>query len=204
MKTKHLIILSLLLFTCHFGNAQETLRSKQVGITFSSFGMNDPFQFDELIGAAGYDSKSFYTLGINYIHPVSNWLDIEAGVEYAKHTVTVYPNLPPDMDRDPFDRDFSLIDIPLTVRANFWNYFFANGGLLIGFDASSSSPIDSQSGVGAILGIGGQYKFSNGIGLFINPYAKVHTLIPFSPEKYHQRLMETGIRVGVTYSFTAQ
>lgn len=199
MKTKTFIILTLFLFTCHFANAQKNTRNQRIGITFSSFGENDPVYFDDLIGAESYDSKNFYTFGINYIHPINKWLDIETGVEYAKHTVTLYPNLSPDMDRPPFDKDFSLINIPITARANFLNYFFANGGLLLGFDANTSSPV--ASGMGAILGIGSQYEFNNGIGLFVNPYAKTHALLTFSSEKYPLRMLEWGVRVGVTYSF---
>ncbi len=197
MKSKSLILIPLLLITCHSTSAQHNIRNKKVGITFSSFGENEPFQSVDLDGAASYDSKSFYAFGINYIHPVNNWLDIETGVEYAKHTVTLNPNLPPNMDRNPYDIDFSLINIPITLRANFLNYFFTNGGLLIGIDASSSSPIDR--GLGAILGIGAQYELNNGFGVFINPYLKAHSLISLSSEKYSLRMIETGVRMGVTY-----
>lgn len=202
MKTNSLIILSLFLFSAHFANAQKSTGNQQIGITFSSFGENEPVHFDDLVGAASYGSKSFYTIGINYIHPINSWLDIETGVEYAKHTVTVYPNLPPDMDRPPYNIDFSLINIPITVRANFLNYFFANGGMLLGFDADTASPI--ASGLGAIIGIGAQYQFKNGVGLFVNPYAKTHALLTFSSEKYPLRMIETGVRVGVTYSFRSK
>ena len=202
MKTNSLIILSLLLFIAHFANAQKNTRNQQIGISFSSLGENEPVRFDDVDGAASYDSKSFYIIGINYIHPINNWLDIETGIEYAKHTVTLNPNLPPDMDIPPYDKDFSLINIPLTVRANFLNYFFANGGLLLGFDADTSSPI--ASGLGAIIGIGAQYQFNNGLGLFVNPYAKTHALLTFSSEKYPLRMIEAGVRVGVTYSFRAK
>ena len=202
MKSKSFIILALFLFTYHFANAQKSTRNQRIGITFSSFGENDPIYFDDLEGAASYNSKNFYTFGINYIHPINSWLAIEAGVEYAKHTVTLFPNLPPDMDRQPYDKYFSLINIPITVRANFLNYFFANGGLLLGFDADTSSPI--ASGLGAIIGIGAQYQFNNGIGLFVNPYAKTHALLTFSSEKYPLRMLEWGVRVGVTYSFKSK
>ena len=69
----------------------------------------------------------------------------------------------------------------------------------MGFDAGSDSPI--ASGLGAILGVGAQYEFDNGLGFFVNPYAKGHALISFSSEKYPLRLIEAGVRVGVTYSF---
>lgn len=202
MKTKHFFILSMFLLTCHFANAQKSSHYQRVGITFSSFGENDPIHFTSLEGAASYDSKKFYTLGINYIHPLNNWLDIETGLEYAKHTVALNPNLPPNMDRLSYNINFSLINIPIAIRANFLNYFFANGGVLLGFDADTSSPI--ASGLGAILGIGAKYDFDNGIGLFINPYAKTHGLITLLSDNYPLRMLEAGVRVGITYSFKAK
>ena len=69
----------------------------------------------------------------------------------------------------------------------------------MGFDADSSSPI--ASGLGAIVGIGAQYEFNNGFGLYINPYSKAHAILSFSFDKYPLRMLETGVRIGMTYSF---
>lgn len=204
MKTKFFIILSLFLFTCHFSSAQNSTLYQRVGLTVSPIGESDPIRFSELDGTGSYSSKSLLSFGFIYIHPLNNWLDIETGVEYAKHSIESKSNYPPDRDKAPANADLSLINIPLTVRANFLNYLFVNGGLLLDFETSSSNIIDKQSGVGAILGVGGQYEFNNALGLFINPYVKMHALIPFPAEKYHQRLLEWGVRVGVTYSFSAK
>lgn len=199
MKTKLFIILTTLIIASHFTNAQKSIGNKRVGITFSSVGINEPTRFTDLDGAPNFSSKWSYSFGANYIHPLNSWLEIETGIEYAEHTIKVKTNLPPYEDSTPHNTNLSLINIPMTVRANFWDYLFVNGGMLLDFETSSSSNIDTQSGIGAILGIGAQYEFNNGLGLFINPYAKAHTLIPFSSEKYHQRLMEAGIRIGLTY-----
>ena len=64
--------------------------------------------------------------------------------------------------------------------------------MFIDIDTNSSSPIDSQTGIGALLGIGAKYHFNNGFGFFVNPYTKSHAIIPFSFGKYPQRLIETG------------
>jgi len=91
-----------------------------------------------------------------------------------------------------------VLNIPLTLRANFLKYFFINGGLFVDIDISTSSPVDNQTGIGALLGISVKYDFKNGISVFGNPYTKLHSLIPFSDTKYHQRILETGIRIGIT------
>lgn len=202
MKPKSLVILILLLVTSLFTNAQKSINNPRVGVTFSSFGVNEPIRYTDLDGAPDFSSKSFYSFGVNYIHPLNSWLDIETGVEYSRHTITVKQILPP-MNIPSYENSFSIINIPITVRTNFSKYFFVNGGLLLNIETGTPSVIDKQTGIGAMLGVGGQYEFNNGLGLFLNPYVKAHTLIPFFAEKYYQRLMEAGVRIGVTYSFKA-
>lgn len=182
--------------------AQESGDAKapgKIGISYSSFGTNDVVRFQNLDGAGSYDSDHFFTLGLSYLHPIKNGLFLETGFEYSEHTLVVNPNLPPDMDGESYKTDLALINIPITLRTNFWNYFFLNGGLILDIDASSQSQIDSQTGIGGLLGIGANYDFKCGASIFVNPYFKAHSLISFSGEKYAQRLMESGIRIGLTY-----
>jgi hypothetical protein len=203
MKKAFLIAMSLALFNLHFLNAQENsskVESGKIGLTFASFGENNVVRFTRLDGDAGYDSDYFYTFGITYVHPVNHWLEGEAGLEYARHGIVIQPNVPPDMDNTPLNKHFALINIPLTLRANFFNYFFVNGGLFVGIDGLNNTAIDSQTGIGVMLGVSIKYDFDFGVSAFINPYAKMHSLIPFTAEKYHQRIMENGIRIGITYA----
>lgn len=202
MKRTFFITLSILFINQSFLIAQENgtkLSAKKIGITFSSFGENDVFRFDELVGAASYNSDYFFTIGINYIHPLTKWLEAETGIEYSKHNIIIKPNLPPDMDNSSRNADLSLINVPVTLRANFLKYFFVNGGLIVDIDASTNSPIDNQTGVGALIGVSIKYDFKSGVSAFVNPYTKIHSLIPFSDTKYHQRIWENGVRVGITY-----
>jgi len=179
-------------------NAQENQPKGKIGITFSSFGENDIIRFDELEGAASYNGDGFFTIGANYLYPLKKWLDVETGINYSHHKITVNPNLPPDMDNTPYGADFSLVDIPVTLRASFLKYFFANGGLLLDIGASTS-PVDDQSGIGAMLGVGFKINLNPDISIFANPYMKSHSLISFSFEDNHQRLMENGFRFGIMY-----
>jgi hypothetical protein len=202
MKRTIFITLFILLINQSFLIAQENdtkLSASKIGITFSSFGTNDVFRFDELDGAASYNSDYFYTIGITYLHSLNKWMEAETGIEYSKHNIIIEPNLPPDMDNSSRKANFSLINVPVTLRANFFKYFFINGGMIVDIDASTNSPIDNQTGIGALLGLSAKYDFKSGLSVFVNPYTKIHSLIPFSDTKYHQRVWENGIRVGVTY-----
>lgn len=202
MKKTILTLLSFFLIYTNFLVAQENgsiIKNGKIGITFSSFGVNDVFMFEQLDGAASYTSDRFYTLGINYVYPINKWLQAESGIEYSKHHIIIKPNLPPDMDNTSRKGNFSMINIPVTLRANFLKYFFFNGGLIVDIDGSLNSPIDNQTGIGTLLGLSLKYDFESGISVFINPYTKIHSLIPFQSAQYHQRIWENGIRIGITY-----
>jgi len=199
---KIIAILTCLLFTSSLCSSQESSKDKasnKIGITYASFGENDVIRFQELDGAASYDSDNFFTLGLSYFHPIKDWLFLETGLEYSEHSIIVNPNLPPNIDGESYESDFSIINIPIAVRANFLKYLFINGGLIVDIDASKDSAIDSQTGIGGLLGFGANYDFGFGASIFVNPYLKAHSLIPFSGENSPQRVMESGIRIGVTY-----
>lgn len=173
--------------------------SRKIGIVFSSFGENVVFSGTSLDGAASYDGDGFYTLGVNYMYGLNRWLEFETGVEYSKLHIIVNPNLPPDIDAFPRKESFSLITIPIALRANFLKYFFINGGAIVDVDTSFDGPIDTQTGLGSLFGLGIKHDFDKGISVFANHYFKVHSLIPFTFSDNHQRIWENGFRFGVSY-----
>ncbi len=187
------------LFTLYAQNEGETHKG-QIGITFSSFGDNDVVRFHDLIGDASYNGEKFFTFGINYLYKLNNSLDVETGIEYSNHDIIIKPMHSLQMDYSPnYNANFSLINVPVTLRVNFLKYCFINGGLLFDIDASRSGPIDRQTGIGSVFGLGVKYDFKCGATVFANPYCKVHSLVPFSSDDYHQRLMESGFRFGLMY-----
>ena len=178
---------------------ENTITKKRAGITFSSFGDCDIIRFQELDGAASYSSDYFFALGLSYQHSLNEMFAIETGIEYARYNIIVHPNVPPNVNFDPYRDNFSLMSIPVKARLNFLKLCFLDAGILIDVDAGLSDPIDSQTGIGANIGAGLNYDFKFGLSIFANPYTKIHALIPFSMEKYPQRVIETGIRFGLMY-----
>lgn len=202
MKKSVFIIICLIFILTTSASAQENpskIRNQHLGITISSFGSNDVIYFQQMDGAASYNSDKFYTLGLNYLYKLNRTIDFETGFEYSAHKIIINPNLPPDMDHTPYGAEFSVINIPVTVRINFLKYFFLNSGIFLGIDPTLSSTVDSQTGIGASLGAGFNYTFKCGVSTFINPYTKAHSLIPFPFDDRHQRLLESGFRFGVMY-----
>ncbi|HYK77017.1 MAG TPA: hypothetical protein VEV16_08565 [Daejeonella sp.] len=155
-----------------------------------------------LYGGANYSGDGFYIVGVTGQIPLAPRLYMETGFEYSKHTLLISPNLPPNVDKTPYKSSFKLASIPVTLKMNFLKYLFVNGGCLLDLDTSSSSPIDNQTGLGAILGTGIQHDFKFGGSLIVNPYLKCHSLMPFSPGQYHQKLFYSGIRIGFMYSLS--
>lgn len=201
---KSILFLFCILFIASFSlfaqkNEGETHKG-QVGITFSSFGENDVIRSQDLIGGPSYSGDKFYTLGINYIYKLNNTFDIETGVEYSHHKIIIHPGVLPGSVNPPYGASFSLIDIPVTLRVNFLKYCFINGGILLDIDSETSSPIDTQTGIGSVLGLGIKYDFKSGFTVFANPYYKMHSLVPFSSGDNHQKLMESGFRFGLMYT----
>ncbi|MFA7493370.1 MAG: outer membrane beta-barrel protein [Proteiniphilum sp.] len=206
-RSVHHFLVGLLIFVPHFWqgnlNAQSSFPGSKgaIGIIYSGLGDNDAFYFQSLDGAGAYRGKGHYSLGIIYMRPLTKSIDIETGISYGKYryqfsNASLGPEAP-----EPYSITNAVVDIPVTVRWTFLKYLFLNGGLLLGIDTGKEDYLDdSQTGIGALIGIGAKYNLKNiPIGLFVNPYYKMHSLLPFSMGKYHQRTDESGFRLGLVY-----
>ncbi|HHU26494.1 MAG TPA: PorT family protein [Bacteroidales bacterium] len=203
---KCVTLLLLLTASCFVSanlNAQSTfLRSRgAIGITYSGLGENDAFHFEPICGAGMYEGKGYYSLGIAYLYPLTKQLDLETGISYGQYKYRFSnASLGPDAPT-PYKVTNGVFDIPVTVRWTFLNYFFLNGGISLGIDTGKENHLDSQTGIGAMLGLGVKYDFKKvPVGLFANPYLKIHSLIPLPMEKYHLRTSESGFRFGIVYN----
>ena len=197
MNSKKTVCLFLVFFCfTTFVSAQKG----QLGITFSALSDNGVARFRSMEDDSSTDAGKSFTYGISYLKPLNKWLDIETGLEYLSCPVEkriIY--IGPTTGLFTSQRaTLSMLSIPVTVRANFLKYFFVNAGLLLDIDVSSNSIINSQTGLGSLLGFGMKYDFKNGISLFVNPYTKVH-LFPLSFERNQQHFMESAVRFGIAY-----
>jgi hypothetical protein len=177
-------------------NAQKN-NPGRAGITFSSFGANDIFGKMDT-DKYTYDGENFYTVGINYIRGLNKWLEVETGLEYVRHNVRIVPNVFPSMEiyMRTSETQLVLMNVPVTLRANFLKYFFVNGGILIDIDISNSIHFENQTGIGAVVGVGVNYNFDFGMSAFINPYIKAHSWLDVGTR---QKILEKGFRFGINY-----
>lgn len=206
---KHLIqhfLIGLIVFTTQFWQSNLYAQLKfsdskgAIGITYSGLGDNFSYYFQDVIGGGSYSGKGYNSLGVTYLLPLTKSLEIETGLSYSKYKYEFSnASLGPDTP-EPYKVTNTVIDIPVSARWTIFKYFFLNGGLLLGIDVEKKNHLDDQTGIGALMGVGAKYELKNTpVGLFVNPYYKIHSLIPFSTEKYHLRTDESGFRFGIVY-----
>lgn len=203
MKNRFGFILLLLCLSASInaqGKSEEQKSKISVYTTF--LGGADIFRFEEVDGGGSYDGRGIFNIGASYTYRLSRKLGLEAGLEYSKLNYKctsefIGESTPAVTVKDNID----LLSVPVALNVYFGKYIYANAGVLFDFQIKDSNYVDKQSGMGAILGIGGKYDFYSGFSVFVNPYYKLHALIPFSTEKYHQRVGEYGLKIGASYSF---
>ena len=173
----------------------------EVGITFSALSDNSIARFkDDYMSDSGTDAGKSYTFGITYLKPLNKWLNVETGIEFLQSKASIHSIVSTTSGVTTVFRygTLSLLNVPLGVRANFWKYCFVNGGVFLDIDVSSNSPVQTQTGLGSLLGFGLKYDFKSGISLFVNPYMKVHSF-PLSFQTNQEHLLESAVRFGVSY-----
>jgi hypothetical protein len=172
----------------------------QLGITFSALSDNSVARFRSVEDDSSTDAGKSFTYGISYLKPLNKWLELETGMEYLSCPIETRSIVGTINGVTTLTRSatLSMLTAPVTVRANFLKYFFVNAGVLLDIDVSSNSIINSQTGLGSLLGLGVKYDFKNGISVFVNPYAKIHSF-PLSFDRDQQHFMESAVRFGIAY-----
>ncbi len=169
-----------------------------VSLTFSTLTSNSLIE-PSLEGAPSLDITRSRDIGLNYFKSIKSWLAWETGLEYSLFNMRSISALNPPAPRDTTYSSLSLVSVPIGLKVNFLKHFFLNGGVLVDFDTNSGGFVDNQTGLGAYVGVGLKYDFKFGASVFVNPYGKLHSLIPFSGGSVHYRVMESGVRFGVGY-----
>lgn len=200
LKIKAISIGLVFLFLGISGWAQTDNRTSlpaKVTLSYASFGSNDVIRFTPLAGAASTAGSGLSGFGIGFLQPLNTHWSLETGLEYTRHSLRLIPNVPPGSNLAETDFKIDLITLPLGARLQVFKGVFLNSGFLLDVDLSKSKVVDSQTGIGTVLGLGVQFSLGNRVSVFANPYFKVHGLIPFAKENYPQRLMESGVRIGL-------
>lgn len=161
----------------------------KVGISFSGFKnakmlLSGEVKNDfETISSGNYNSWS-----LDYWYPLNKQFTAETGLSFSSMNFEKTYSYKENELSNVF-----LLNIPVGIRYNFLKYGFANTGAML--------DLTHHFGLGYYFGIGARFESEMGIGFFINPFVKVHSVLPFDFKMNSDRIMETGIKIGITYSF---
>jgi hypothetical protein len=169
-----------------------------------NYGLGNPISFSSnKSGSGGGCSCVIYTepikplttIGFGYLYQTNNRLFVETGLSYS-----YYKN-----ENNRINDEDKLINLLLKLRHTFGRYLFLNYGLSIDFGISHSEYYskNNYSGLGANLGLGGQYYFKNNLGIFLLPNLNYSGLI--SPETQNRNnsrplSLYANASVGLTYT----
>lgn len=195
-KSRIFLILGILLFTNTI--YAQTINKRRIGISLAGFGESDFIQFRSLAGASSTSADNFFALGLEYITPINQRLSLETGFNMSHQNATVMPNLPPNIDYELISERFIQINVPVYLRLDILKYVFIHGGFLLDFDPNLNARYDNQTGIGFGAGMGIQYQFNNDWGIYLSPFMKMHSLVPFSMDKNHERYFENAVKLGIT------
>lgn len=191
---KHLILLVLIFI----GLNSFSQEKGEISLSFGT-GKSHLIQFVDLDGAGSSTGQEFYSFSLSYVMPINSWLDFQTGLDFGYHKFKFEAAYDPNFQYEPVIEKAFVASLPLTFRVNLSEYFFFNSGALVDMDFSTGDYVDNQTGIGAMAGFGAQYRFKQGIGIFVNPILSFHSLISFSSSKYPERIFESGIRFGISY-----
>ena len=145
------------------------------------------------IGDYGYKDKTGQSFGLSYTRNFNELFSIETGLLYSTNKAELV-TIGPAGQR--YSGEIHMLSVPVLARLTFLKYLYGEGGLIIDHQTNYKSDgiVDSQSGVGLEIGVGGKYNFGP-VSVFVNPY--------YTDHKFGGRnnLMESGVRLGLGYNF---
>ena len=190
----------ILVLICFAANAQERGRN--------SFGLTAGAGSASVIrasleGSPSLDLEKNYEFGGNFYRLIGEKLKFETGLIYHYNKLTEISPSRPDVPQITAVHDVHLIYLPAFIRYNLSRYFFVNGGAMLDLDISNplglsrSRALDNQNGLGVGMGIGGEFPIHPALYLQVNPYLNLHGALIMQREKYPERILDAGIKVGI-------
>ncbi|WP_165026200.1 outer membrane beta-barrel protein [Dysgonomonas sp. ZJ279] len=175
----------------------QSEKKNTISLTVTPLGAASYGYKDNIDGGGGYDTKSFYSFGIEYNREVYRNLEITTGILYVHNKISFTPSFNPIIDMSGRSYNIDFLTIPILVKYHFLNYLFVNGGGVLNFKISDNEESYHDGKLGFLVGIGAEHTFSNNITLNINPYFQMNSI---SPDK-KMNFFNLGVKLGIGYNF---
>ena len=186
MKFKFLLITLIFLSFQSFGQSKNNI-SLLYGFNANAIDIHGA------IGDYGYQDKTGQSFGLSYTRSFNELFSIETGLLYSSNKAELTTIGPAG---GVYAGEIHMLSVPVLAKFTFLKYLYGEGGVVIDHQTNYQSDgiVDSQSGVGLEIGIGGKYNLGP-MSIFVNPYYTGHK---FSGRN---NLMEAGARFGLGYNF---
>lgn len=190
---KTFLVISL--FTVSICSQAQNSRKNSFGI-FAGVGGASVAQ-EGLEGGGSTDMNTGLSIGLNYYRSLSAKTLFETGIVWYMNEVAFTGAYNPNYSQETLREKVQLIYIPLFVRFDVSKVFFLHVGLIGDLDVSNNDYLDNQTGLGSGIGLGINFPLSEKIKLQINPFMNIHGLLMTEKQSYPQRILETGIKLGI-------
>lgn len=150
-----------------------------------------------LDGAGSTEMGAGFSVGLNYYRKLSVKTFFETGVIWYKNEVKFNGADNPSVPQEAKFQNLYMLYVPVFLQLHVSKSFFLHGGLIGDFDLSKNKYLNDQSGLGTGIGFGINFPLSQKIKMQINPFINIHGLLMMEKPSYPQRLLETGIRLGI-------
>ena len=197
------VLIWVLLLTSGFSLAGYSQTKNQLTVQ-TGFASNALFTSPGLVGGPSHEGKGAAAFGLIYSRDLSRSFSLETGLEYSLNKIESASAFYPGIERTITENRIRMVSLPFYGNFTFMKYLFVNGGLVLSLETETSGQefrsIDSQSGVGYGMGVGGKYSFKK-ISAVVNPFFQKHAVLSFKGNDYQERIGELGLKFGVGYNF---
>lgn len=186
MKLKSLTIILLL---CSSYTFSQTKNNISLVYGFNANAVN----IHGAIGDYGYEDKTGQSYGLSYTRSFTELFSIETGLLYSTNKVELMTIGPAG---GLYYGEIHILSVPALAKVTFLKYLYGEGGLVFDHQTNYKSDgiVDSQSGVGLEVGLGGRYNLGQ-VSVFVNPYYINHRF------NGRNNLEEAGVKFGIGYNF---
>ncbi|HHT23569.1 MAG TPA: hypothetical protein GXZ87_09730 [Bacteroidales bacterium] len=192
MKKIRVAVLVLSVMFCGLVFAQS---KGTVGFSFSAINKNAMVNTANKYYENTTVGRGFMSFEANYWHPITDWLELETGLNYSRQRFDeILPLVDGEAEPQINKKDENLLNIPIGVKAEFLKYGFVNSGILV--------DVTHEAGIGSYFGGGVSFVSPVGFGVFVNPYVKMHSILPVDFNFTSRKVLEMGIKIGVSYKLS--
>jgi len=173
--------------------------------TYTAFGTGAYGRIKPYEGGGSYNTKYYYTIGLDYSRTLSERWDLCSGLEYTYNDMTIKPSFT-GVGQPLSNVHLTLVTVPVQFKYHFGKLAYFNGGTFLNILAKDSDKyrpnVAMLLGIG--FGIGFKHEFNSGIMLSLNPYTRfngIGNLSLHSESIKDYKYLQGGVSFGVGYKF---